>query len=171
MQRYTFTLRRGRKETDETGTVIRDDWAQYTANKPDEAIPLEGELVLEYDNGIPRLKIGDGIHPFAELEYMSVDSFILPKPISVTLKADAWEPCEGVAYRWHQVVTVTNGVITPNSKVDLQPTPDDLIEFHDIDVAFVAENDNGIVTVFCIGQKPTKDYTISATITEVVTDG
>ena len=171
MIRYICTLRRGTKETDESGTVIRDDWAQYTAEKPEEAIPREGELVLEYDNGIPRLKIGNGVSTFAELEYISVDSFILPKPVSVTLYANKWEPCEGVDFRWHQVVTVTNGKITPNSKVDLQPTPDDLVEFHDLDLAFVTENDNGVVTVFCVGQKPTKDYIIPATITEVILNG
>ena len=171
MIRYICTLRRGTKETDASGSVIRDDWTQYTAENPEEAIPRDGELVLEYDNGIPRLKIGDGVHTFAELEYMSVDSFILPKPISVTLYADKWEACEGINLRWHQIVTVTNGKITQNSKIDLQPTPDDLVEFYDLDLTFVTENDNGVVTVFCVGQKPTKDYTIPATITEVILNG
>lgn len=166
MLRYIFQLRRGRKETDETGTVIRDDWAQYTAEKPDEAIPLEGELVLEYDNGIPRLKIGDGVHAFADLEYMSVDSFILPKPISVTIYPDKW--VQAADNRWYQVLTVDNAIITPNSKVDLQPSSEQLAIFHNKDLAFVTENEDGVILVYCVGQVPTNEYTMQATVTEVL---
>lgn len=166
MVRYIFQLRRGKKETDETGIVTRDDWAQYTADKPDESIPLEGELVLEYDNGLPRLKIGDGVHTFAELEYMSVDSFILPKPASVTIYPDKWQ--QAADDRWYQVVTVANAKITPNSKVDLQPSPEQLCIFHNKDLAFVTENEDGVISVFCVGQVPTNEYTMQATITEVI---
>ena len=166
MLRYIFQLRRGRKETDETGTVTRDDWAKYTAEKPDEAIPLEGELVLEYDNGIPRLKIGDGVHAFADLEYMSVDSFILPKPISVTIYPDKW--VQAADNRWYQVLTVDNAIITPNSKVDLQPSSEQLAIFHNKDLAFVTENEDGVILVYCVGQVPTNEYTMQATVTEVL---
>lgn len=165
MVRYIFQLRRGRKETDKTGTVTRDDWAKYTAEKPDEAIPLEGELVLEYDNGIPRLKIGDGIHTFTDLEYMSVDSFILPKPISVTIYPDKW--VQATDDRWYQVVKVDNAIITPNSKVDLQPSSEQLAIFHNKDLAFVTENEDGVISVYCVGQVPTNEYTMQATVTEV----
>lgn len=168
MVRYIFQLRRGRKETDETGTVTRDDWTEYTANKPDEAIPHEGELVLEYDNGTPRLKIGDGIHTFAELEYMSVDSFILPKSISVTIYPDKW--VQAADDRWYQVVTVDNTIVTSHSKVDLQPSAEQLYVFHNKDLAFVTENKNGVVSVFCIGQVPTNEYIIRAIVTDVITD-
>ena len=170
MARYIFQLRRGHKVTASDGTVVRDDWAQYTMEKPSEAIPREGELVLEYDNGIPRLKIGDGIKTFAELEYMSIDSFIKPKLSSITLKADAWTQCSDNC-RWSQAVTVDNAVITPNSKIDLQPSAEQLAAFHDKEIAFVTENEDGIVTIFCIGQKPDIDCTIQTIITEVALDG
>jgi len=162
MAKYICQLRRGWK--DSTG---RNDWADYE-NQPDHMIPLAGELVLEYDNGVPRLKIGDGIHEFSQLEYMSVDSFILPKPISVTIYADKWTQASD--NRWYQVVTVSNANITPNSKVDLQPSSEQLVIFHEKDLAFVTENENGEVSVFCIGQVPKNDYTIQATITEVITN-
>lgn len=184
MAKYIVPLRRGKKETSADGTIIRDDWAKYTELEPEEAIPLEGELVLEYDNGIPRLKIGDGVRPFAELEYMSIDSFILPKQISVTLYGsedkenadkDQWEEETDAngnfLGRYKQLVTVKNATVTPNSKIDLQPTPTQLAIFHEKDVTFVAENDDGIVTVYCIGQKPQNTYKeIPVTITEVVTN-
>lgn len=162
--KYVFQLRRGWKDD----TSGRNDWAEYEAQET-HIKPLEGELVLEYDNGIPRLKIGDGIHEFSELEYMSVDSFILPKPISVTLYADKWK--QATDDRYYQVVEVTNATITPNSKVDLQPNSEQLCIFHEKDLAFVTENEDGVISVFCVGQTPTNDYTIQATITEVVIDG
>ena len=57
--------------------------------------------------------------------------------------------------------------MTPNSKVDLQPSAEQLAIFHDKDIAFSTENEDGVVTVFAIGDKPTKDYAIQATIMEV----
>lgn len=163
MAKYVFQLRRGWKD-DITG---RDDWAKYEA-QANHIIPLEGELVLEYDNGIPRLKIGDGVHEFSALPYMSVDSFILPKPVTVTLYADRWN--QASSDRYSQVVTVANATITPNSKVDLQPSSEQLSIFHEKDLAFVAENEDGVVSVFCVGQIPTNDYIIQATVTEVIID-
>lgn len=162
MSKYLMRLRRGWKD------ATRNDWADYEA-KEDHVKPLEGELVLEYDYGIPRLKIGDGVSEFSQLPYMSVDSFILPTPTSVTLYADKW--VQDTDKRWYQVVTVNNATITPASKVDLQPNSEQLCIFHEKDLAFVVENEDGVVSVYCIGQKPANDYTIQATITEVVING
>ena len=162
MAKYVVQLRRGTKE----------QWKEYEINKPTESMPLAGELVVEYDNGIPRLKIGDGIHKFSELSYMSVDSFILPTPASVTIYANKWIQADD--QRWCQVVTVDNGTITLNSKVDLQPSSEQLTIFHEKDLSFVAENEDGIVSVYCVGQVPQNDYTIQVTITEtegVITNG
>ena len=97
---------------------------------------------------------------------MSVDSFILPKPISITLYADKW--IQTTDDRWYQIVTVDNATITPNSKIDFQPSAAQLEIFHEKDLAFVAENESGVVSVFCVGQVPTSDYTLQTTVTEVV---
>lgn len=159
MPKYIFQLRRGIKDD------IRDDWAEYEIQE-NHIKPLEGELVLEYDHGIPRLKIGDGVSEFSQLPYMSVDSFILPTPASVTIYADRWVHTSD--NRWYQIVTIDNAIITPNSKVDLQPSSDQLSVFHEKDLAFVAENEDGVVSIFCVGQVPQNDYTIQCTVTEVV---
>lgn len=165
MARYIQQLRRGWKDDE------RDDWAAYEATEG-HVKPLEGELVLEYDNGIPRLKIGDGIREFSQLPYMSVDSFILPTPASVTIYPDRWEQMEDengniIENRYYQYVTINNATITANSKVDLQPTPEDLVIFHEKDVTFTAVNSGGQVRVCVIGQQPTQEYTMQATVTEV----
>ena len=79
-----------------------------------------------------------------------------------------------IGTRYGQTVKVNNANITPYSKVDLQLTSEQLVIFHEKDLAFVAENDDGVVTVYCIGQIPQNDYTIQVTITEtegVMSDG
>ena len=81
---------------------------------------------------------------------------------SVTLSADAWK---GAASPYYQVVTITGA--TSNSKVDLQPTAEQTKELQDEDIAFVAENNDGIVTVYAINGKPETDYTIQVQLTEV----
>lgn len=164
MAKYIQQLRRGRKIDSEN----RDDWATYE-RQPDHIKPLEGELVLEYDNGIPRLKIGDGISEFSELPYMSIDSFVLPTSSSITIYADRWT--EAADNRWYQEVTVNNAMITRRSKVDLQPSSKQLAIFHEKGLAFVTENEDGVVSVYCVGQVPTNDYTIQATVMEVAIDG
>lgn len=67
---------------------------------------------------------------------------------------------------YSQVVTI-NGV-TKNSQVDLTPSVEQLVIFYDKDLTFVTENDDGVITVYAIGQKPKNDYTIQVTITEVM---
>ena len=173
MARYIQQLRRGWKwKSDPKTGIPRDDWADYEA-KENHMKPLEGELVLEYDNGVPRLKIGDGVREFSELPYMSIDSFIAPKPTTITLYGgDAWEPVSGYEGRYTQNITEQlAGKITANSKIDLQPTPEQLYIFQKKDITFTTVNENGIVRVCAIGVKLVQDYDIQVTITEVIIDG
>ena len=79
-----------------------------------------------------------------------------------TLLAEKWE---GDADPYKQVVTIEG--VTKRSMVTLNPSVEQLAIFHDKDLAFVTENDNGIVTVYAIGDKPENDYTVQVSITEV----
>lgn len=92
--------------------------------------------------------------------------------VSVTLLAANWaesidENGDIIPKSWCQVVLQGSENITPFSKVDLQPSVAQLAIFHEKDLSFVAENDGGVITVFCVGQKPTNDYTIQSTVQEV----
>ena len=80
----------------------------------------------------------------------------------IILLAEKWV---GSDNRYSQVVDVPGA--TKNSQVDLTPSVEQLAIFYDKSLAFVAENEDGVVTVYAIGQKPENDYTIQATITEV----
>ena len=81
---------------------------------------------------------------------------------SITLPASAWV---GGAGHFGQVVDVEG--VTENSKVDLQPSVEQLAIFHSKDIAFSTVNEDGVITVHVIGDKPTNDYTMQVTITEV----
>ena len=85
-----------------------------------------------------------------------------PKIGEVTLLAAAWTGEDNL----HSQVVNIDGV-TENSQVDLTPNVQQLLIFYEKDLAFVTENENGVVTVYAIGQKPANDYTIQVTITEV----
>ena len=163
--KYIVQLRRGTKK----------EWEDYE-NMPSHIKPLAGELVIEFDDidgkKIPRLKIGTGDLEFADLEYISVDSFILPKTALVHIDPSEWKQADdGDDDRYYQVVTVQNAVVTANSKIDLNPTSDDLAIFHEKDLTFVAENWDGQIRVYCICQVQQNAYDIPVTITEVVVNG
>jgi hypothetical protein len=80
----------------------------------------------------------------------------------VTLLANKWV---GTASPYSQVVAVDGA--TECSQVDLTPSVEQLAIFYEKDLAFVTENEDGVVTVYAIGQKPENDYMIQVTITEV----
>lgn len=80
----------------------------------------------------------------------------------VDLLASKWA---GKGNLYFQEVTVYG--VTENSQVDLTPSVEQLAVFYEKDLSFVTENEDGVVTVYAIGQKPTNDYTIQVTITEV----
>ena len=85
------------------------------------------------------------------------------KLTEITLLAANWKGGESP---YSQVVDVSG--VSVNSMVDLQPSVEQLEVFHSKDLAFSTENDGGVVTVYAIGDKPQNDYTIQATIMEVI---
>ena len=85
-----------------------------------------------------------------------------PKLTTVTMLASEWNGSNDL---YSQVVSC-NGV-NVNSKLDLQPTPNQVIELQNEEISLMATNTNGVVTVYAIGNKPSTDYTMSVLITEV----
>lgn len=82
----------------------------------------------------------------------------------ISLLAANWVPKDGY---YSQVVEIAG--VTENTQVDLTPSVEQLNIFHDKDLAFVTENEGGVVTVYAIGQKPENDYTMQVTLKEVST--
>ena len=79
---------------------------------------------------------------------------------NITLPAANWKGGESPYY---QVVDVEG--VSVNSKVELQASAE---TFYNKAIALTAVNEEGVVTVYASGDKPTDDYTIQATITEVI---
>lgn len=120
------------------------------------------------DGSVQEIEVEDIIsgvqEPSIEDRLAAIEQTHSPEIVrTVTLLADAWE---GEASPYSQVVTIDG--VTKYSKIDLQPDAEQLSVFYEKDVTFLAENENGVVTIVCIGQKPTNDYTIQATMTEVI---
>lgn len=88
---------------------------------------------------------------------------IIPKLTTITLSASSWVGSESL---YSQTVDIPN--VTATSKVDLTPTLEQLTDFYYKNVNFVAKNTAGQVTVYCVGQKPDKTYSIPAIISEVL---
>lgn len=82
--------------------------------------------------------------------------------VEVTILANKWVGTSGA---YSQVVTVEGA--TEFSRVDLTPSVEQLSIFYNKSLAFVTENVDGVITVYAIGEKPTDDFTIQATVTEV----
>ena len=85
-----------------------------------------------------------------------------PKLTSITMLAANWS---GDGDLYHQVVSC-NGV-NVNSKLDLQPTPEQIVELRDSEIALMATNTNGVVTIYAMGGVLQNDMTMQILITEV----
>lgn len=81
---------------------------------------------------------------------------------SVTLLARGWV---GNSSPYSQVVAIPG--ITTQTKIDLQPSVEQLEIFSKKNVTFTTENKDGVVTIYAVGDKPKSDYTIQVTMTEV----
>ena len=81
----------------------------------------------------------------------------------ITVLASAWVECDE-ACKYSQVVNVEG--VTANDQVNINIDGNQALIFREKDVGFYAENENGVVTVFAIGQKPENDYTFQVTIVE-----
>ena len=85
------------------------------------------------------------------------------KLITIYAAASKWK---GGTSPFAQVVGVEN--INISNKVDLFLSAEQIQQLSDQTIAFTAENDGGIVTVYAIGDKPAIDVTFQATLSEVV---
>lgn len=87
---------------------------------------------------------------------------VMPKMTTVTMLANSWI---GSGNMYSQTVDC-NGV-NVNSKLDLQPTPQQIVTLQDAEISIMLTNTNGIVTAWSIGGKPSYDMTMDVLITEV----
>ena len=155
-------------------TVVNDLAITYIRSVPIESA-LSAEVLDKYRNistNYPHTTVFNDTRAWMELKYNADTKTWISnllgdgpalKSTTITLHANKWNQKDSV---YSQVVTV-NGV-TPNSKIDLQPSPDQLAMLMEEDVSLTTSNDNGVITVYAIGSTPNTDMTIQVLITEVV---
>lgn len=80
----------------------------------------------------------------------------------IELFADRWM---GNQSPYSQVVDIEG--VTERSFINLQPSIEQLEIFYDKDISLTVVNEDGIVTVVVIGDKPTRDYVMQVTLVEV----
>lgn len=137
-----------------------------TTGNAESYIELRGSLSIPdaiHGKSAYEIAVAHGFDGTEEEWLASLKAVSKPIYTTVTLLASAWQGAEDP---YSQVVSIEG--VTAHSKVDLQPSVTQLAIFHDKDLAFVTENEDGVVTVYAIGDRPTNDYTMQATITEVV---
>ncbi len=87
---------------------------------------------------------------------------VLPRVATITLNSANWT---GSSSPYSQVVNIASA--TSASKIDLQPTVAQIVSLQNDDIALMAENVNGVVTIYSFGGKPSADMTMQVLLTEV----
>jgi DNA/RNA endonuclease YhcR with UshA esterase domain len=114
---------------------------------------------------MPILKIkqdGSWVEVWGAIDNNTSNDFF-PKCTSITLLADSWV---GDSQPYSQSVEINSTTI--NSKIDLQPTAQQIVDLQYIETSLMVQNNgDGTFTAWAIGSKPTSDYTMQVLITEV----
>ena len=165
--------------------IIHKHDTEANWNKANNFIPKKAEIIV-YDPDesytYPRFKIGDGVTTVIELPFTVekiIEEFLnivnintAPKPTTISLYGANWNSTDSEDIYMQEITDQLVGKITEYSKIDLQPTPEQLKMFHEKDVTFTTVNEDGRIFVYAIGIKPVQDYSdIQITITEVTIDG
>ena len=118
------------------------------------------------------------ITPFQLTDQFTMDNFnqrinetntALQKKADTTTKTTVTLSINWVGNASPYTQTVTISGTTANSKVDLQPDSTVISQMaEDGTVALYIANNNGVLTANAVGEKPTAEMTIQATITEVI---
>ena len=87
---------------------------------------------------------------------------VLPRVATITLAKANWT---GASAPYSQIVEIAT--TTSATKVDLQPTAAQIVILQDEEIGLMAGNDNGMITVYAFGAKPSVDMTMQVLLQEV----
>ena len=127
--------------------------------------PLSPEIISQYKElhtNLPNTTILNDENAFMEIEYIAEpktyikkNSGSIPKVATVKLEPSKWN---GSKSPYSQVVNISG--IPADYTGTVRLTPEQAENFRGKDVAFMVGNKNGIITVYCIGQKLTGYYDV-----------
>lgn len=140
-------------------TVTADAPWLVTSRLSQSTIPVLGQLVVQ------ATRVNSYLEEVSA-QFYKTDSIAFTRAnVDVMLKSSDWTQ-QGTNKLYTQVITRLSNV-TPQSKVDPAPTPEQLASFYENGNMFVVENRDTTLTIYCIGNKPTVDIEMPLTITEV----
>ena len=87
---------------------------------------------------------------------------VLPRISTITLSSSNWT---GSSSPYSQRVTIAT--VTSATKVELNPTVAQIVSLQNDDIALMADNDAGVVTVYSFGGKPSSNMSLQVTLQEV----
>ena len=88
-----------------------------------------------------------------------------PIDSEITLLSGSWTLSENGLY-YTQVVTIEG--TTENSRVELEPTPDQIIQLMNQELTLFMGNTGGTIAAYCVNGVPSEDMTFEVRITGVV---
>ena len=103
----------------------------------------------------------ESVKSWAEGEFIRKQDNV-SKITTVDLVASAWVLDNGL---YRQSVFCPG--ITQNSKLDLQPTPAQIVELQNDNIALMAVNNNGFAIIYAFNNQPTSNMTVQVLLTEV----
>ena len=106
--------------------------------------------------------VGNGLVNENELYIVHGYTAATIRSATVSIVSSQWTGGSGL---YSQIVFINT--VTPNTKVDLQPTAQQIKAMQEAGISLMAENNNGVVTVYGIGGIPMEDFTFQALLTEV----
>lgn len=109
------------------------------------------------------IKIDKSVVHKLDTKYLPDNLAYMPKKSSVFLSSADWT---GEGNLWSQPVIIT--AATATSKIDLLPTASQIVSLQSEEISLMIENDNGELTAYAIGGRPSTFYTMDVLLTEVV---
>lgn len=130
---------------------------------------VDGWYEIDSDGNIRKIATSDDIASLSDIYQKKFATINIKGGIDNWVSEDIKDGSGNVVgSRYGQIVEVKNATITPNSKVDMQITSEQMVVFYEKSLAFVAENEDAVITVYCVGGVPENDYVVQAIVTEVV---
>ena len=159
---------------------IGEEWKPYVVEDDNSITPIcdcEKEAIMRDISELREL-VGDS--NVSDQITQAIDEYLNAHPINsgsmsaigtIELPASKWAASIYSERLYYQhdvaVVGIPENMDIKKCQIDLTPSVEQLIVFYEKDLTFVTENDDGVITVYAIGQMPMNDYTIQITITEV----
>ena len=107
--------------------------------------------------------VGNGLVNENELYIVHGYTAATIRSTTFTIVQNQWQEKEGNI--WSQVISLNT--VTPKTKVDIQPTAEQVYAMQDAGISLMVENNNGVVTLYGINGVPTDPWTLQVLLTEV----